>query len=128
MLWHHSVTILPTLNCKYIKQPWFEWKSQLDMNFNMKNMKMIINISTEILKSQKYRCRFSVPVLCIFNCLMIWKFHCYIKFVKTLPESTVFKFLITNWRYTNADLKISLHVHLHVKVPENSRFLIHKIL
>ena len=33
MLWHQGVTISLKLNCKYIKQPWFEWKSHLDMNF-----------------------------------------------------------------------------------------------
>ena len=82
------------LICKYIEQSWFEWKSQLDVNFNMKNMKIIINISIKIPKCQNYRFRFSVPVLCIFNCLMIWKFQCYVKFVKTLPESTVFNFFL----------------------------------
>ena len=35
MLWHYGVTI-SKLICKYFKQPWFEWKSQLGMNFNMK--------------------------------------------------------------------------------------------
>ena len=62
----HSVTILLKLNCEYTR-PWLESKSHLDMNFNMKTMTMIINISIETLKSQNYRCRFSVPVLCIFN-------------------------------------------------------------
>ena len=95
MLWCHSMTILLKLHCKYIKQPWFEWKSQVDMNFNMKDMKMIINISIKILKSQNYRFRFSVPRLCIFNCLVIWKFHCYIKFINTFQRA-VFKSLITN--------------------------------
>ena len=88
MLWCHSVTILLKLHCKYIKQPWFEWKSQADMNFNMKDMKMIVNISIKILlKSQNYRFRFSMPGLCIFNCLMIWKFHCYIKFITTFQQA-----------------------------------------
>ena len=36
MLWHHSVTISWKLNCKYIKQPWFEWKAELDINFKHK--------------------------------------------------------------------------------------------
>ena len=53
-------------------------KSQVDMNFNMKDMKMIMNISIKTLKSQNYGFRFSVPGLCIFNCLVSWKFHCYI--------------------------------------------------
>ena len=66
-----SMTILLKLHCKYIKQPWFEWKSQVDMNFNMKDMKMIINIRIKILKSQSYRFRFSLSGLYIFNCLMI---------------------------------------------------------
>ena len=48
ILWCHGVTILLKLNCKYFKQPWFEWKSQQDTNFNMKNMKMIIDISIKI--------------------------------------------------------------------------------
>ena len=75
------------LHCKYIKQPWFEWKFWVDINFNTKDMKMIINISIKILKSQTYRFRFSVPRLRIFNCLMIWKFHCYIKFTKTFHRA-----------------------------------------
>ena len=97
IIWHHIMTILFVilwrhsmtwqLQCKYIKQPWFEWKSRVDINFNMKDMKMIINISIKILKSQTYRFRFSVPRLCIFNCLMIWKFHCYIKFTKTFHRA-----------------------------------------
>ena len=76
----------------FIEPKIFEWNFELDMNFNIENMKMIINICIKILKSQNYRLGFSVAALCIFNCLMIWKFHCYVKFVKTLPKRTVFKF------------------------------------
>ena len=80
----------------FIEPKLFEWNFQLDMNFNIKNMKMIINICIKILKSQSYKLRFPVPALYIFTYLMIWKFHCYLKFVKTLPKRTVLKFLTAN--------------------------------
>ena len=97
MLWRHSVPVLLKLNCKYTKR-WLESKSQLDMNFNMKNMNMIINIIIEMLRSQNYRCRFSVPVLYIFNshdlkvslihqvCWNITREHCLQTFPVQIPS------------------------------------------
>ena len=35
----------------FIEAKLFEWNFQLDMNFNMKNMKMIINICIKILQT-----------------------------------------------------------------------------